>query len=387
MRRVPRTRPLRVLVAPDGFGGTLTAAAAASAMAEGWARARGRDELALAPQSDGGPGFIDVLRRGIGPAHVESRWADVTGPLGAPARARWLRAGDTAFIESAQACGLRLLGRPPDRDTAMDATSFGVGELIARAVAEGAERVVVGLGGSACTDGGAGAAAAFGGVRRMRGALGGVELTAAVDVRSPLLGVEGAAAVFGPQKGADDADTVRLLEERLREWGAVLLADTGVDVRDGAGAGAAGGLGGLLMALGARVRQGAGIVGEVTGRGAAVGEADVVLTGEGCVDAGSARGKVVGHLAEEAARHGARVVVIAGRIALAEPDLRRMGVDEAWSAVEAAGPSTRRWRIPRRTWPRLRGGPRRPWPGRRDPRIFPDPQAAGMLRRAVPLSL
>ncbi len=337
MRRVPRTRPLRVLVAPDGFGGTLTAAAAASAMAEGWARARGRDELALAPQSDGGPGFVDVLRRGIGPAHVESRWADVTGPLGAPARARWLRAGDTAFIESAQACGLRLLGRPPDRDTAMDATSFGVGELIGRAVAEGTERVVVGLGGSACTDGGAGAAAAFGGVRRMRGALGGVELTAAVDVRSPLLGVEGAAAVFGPQKGADDADTVRLLEERLREWGAVLLADTGVDVRGDAGAGAAGGLGGLLMAMGARVRQGAGIVGEVTGRGAAVGEADVVLTGEGRVDAGSARGKVVGHLAEEAARHGARVVVIAGRIALAEPDLRRMGVDEAWSAVDVAG--------------------------------------------------
>ncbi|QDQ99306.1 glycerate kinase [Tomitella fengzijianii] len=337
MRHGPHARPLRVLVAPDGFGGTLTAAEAASAIADGWARARGRDTVVAAPQSDGGPGFVDVLGRAIGLSHAELRRAEVTGPLGVPVGAQWLRAGTTAYIESAQACGLHLLGRPPDPETAREATSFGVGELMARAVAEGAERMVVGLGGSAGTDGGAGAAEAFGGLRRMRGALDGVDLIAAADVRSPLLGTAGAAAMFGPQKGADSAEAVRLLEERLREWSAVLLAETGVDVRDCEGAGAAGGLGGLLIALGGRVHPGAGIVGDFTGRRAAIGGADVVLTGEGRLDAGSARGKVVGHVADEGAREGTRVVAIAGRIALEESEWRRMGIDEVWSVAEIAG--------------------------------------------------
>lgn len=325
---------MHVLIAPDSFGDALTAPAAAAAIARGWRRARPGDTLRCAPQSDGGPGFVDVLA--AAPGGGEVRESEVTGPLGAPVRARWLRRENTAWIESAQACGLHQLGRPPGPGTAVDAGSRGLGELIAAAVGAGAATVVVGLGGSACTDGGAGAAAALGGPAAMRDALRGVALVAAADVRSPLLGPHGAAAVFGPQKGADAA-AVRILEARLRRWSAELAAATGVDAAPLPGAGAAGGIGCLLLALGARMVPGARIVGEATGRRAAIAGSGLVVTGEGRLDAQTARGKVVAAVGAEAAECGVPVIAVAGQVGLDEGGLRRLGVAAAWSAAAEAG--------------------------------------------------
>lgn len=342
--RVQRHRPLRVLVAPDGFGGSLTAGRAAEAIAQGWRRARPQDTVTLAPQSDGGPGFVELVAAawpGDGSAHgsAAARWhaEQVTGPQGTPVAAGWLQAGDTAYLESAQACGIDLLDRRPDPDTAVAATSRGVGELIASAVAAGIGTVVVGLGGSACTDGGAGAADVYGGPGRMRAALAGVSITTAADVRSPLLGPDGAAAVYGPQKGAHTAETVEALESRLLAWARVLATETGAEVGATPGAGAAGGLGALLIAVGARMRSGAEIVGEATGRRAAIGRADVVVTGEGRLDLQTVRGKVLAHVAREARQSGTPVVVVAGQSALGEDEWRAMGAVAVHTSAEAAG--------------------------------------------------
>ncbi|MGH3744820.1 MAG: glycerate kinase, partial [Mycobacteriales bacterium] len=173
---------MRILVAPDSFGGTLTARQAADAVARGWG---GRDALDLAPMSDGGPGFVEVLS-----GYGRLRETVVPGPLGDPVTARWRLDGTTAYLESAQACGLHLVPRnDPER-----ADTRGVGLLLAAALAAGADRIVVGLGGSATTDGGAGLLSATGSVPA------GVEVLAATDVDNPLLGEHGAAAVYGPQK-------------------------------------------------------------------------------------------------------------------------------------------------------------------------------------------
>lgn len=342
--RVLRRRPARVLVAPDGFGGSLTADRAAAAIAAGWERARPHDSVTAAPQSDGGPGFIDVLAaarpddaEGQGHAAARMHTVRVTGPLGEPVSARWLQAGGTAYVESAQACGTDLLGRPPDPETAVQAGSRGVGELIAAAVAAGAGTVVVGLGGSACTDGGAGAADVYGGPGRMRSALAGVSVVAAADVRSPLLGPDGAAAVYGPQKGAYTGDAVEELESRLLAWSRVLAAETGVELGATPGAGAAGGLGALLIAVGGRVRPGAEIVGEATGRRAAIGRADAVVTGEGRLDRQTARGKVLAHVAREAQQAGTSLLVVAGQSTLREDEWRALGAAAVHTAAEAAG--------------------------------------------------
>ncbi|MGA9374190.1 MAG: glycerate kinase, partial [Mycobacterium sp.] len=201
---------LAVLIAPDCFGDSLTAVQAAESIAAGWRQARGDDLLTLAPQSDGGPGFVDVLASRLGGLQTET----VSGPLQARVTAHWVLHGQTAYIECAQACGLTLLGGPPDVRTAVAAHSAGVGELIAAAVAAGARRIVVGLGGSSCTDGGRGLVQALGGLAQARDRLASIELIAASDVEHPLLGPMGAAAVFGPQKGADPA-TVDLLEARV----------------------------------------------------------------------------------------------------------------------------------------------------------------------------
>ena len=197
----PASQPaaLRVLLAPDCYGDSLTAAQAVAAIAAGWARARPADTLVSAPQSDGGPGFIDVLAGRIG----EVRSARVSGPLYDAVTARWVQDSDTAYIECAQACGLALLGGPPTAATALAAHSRGVGQLLDSALSAGAKRIVVGLGGSACTDGGRAMVAALGGLNTATTQLAGVELIVASDVEYPLLGPMGAAAVFGPQKGAD----------------------------------------------------------------------------------------------------------------------------------------------------------------------------------------
>lgn len=323
---------LRVLIAPDCYGDSLTAVEAADAIAAGWHRARSADQLTLAPQSDGGPGFVDVLASRFG----GRRSIVVSGPLTGDVSADWVLddASGTAYVECAQACGLAVLGGPPTVQTAVDAHSGGVGQLIAAALEAGARRIVVGLGGSACTDGGRGMIDALGGIETAVGRLADVELIAATDVEHPLLGPRGAAHVFGPQKGADPA-TIALLEDRMTAWATDLEAAAGFAVRDEPGAGAAGGLGGALLALGGRRESGAAIIAEHTGLAGDVAAADVIITGEGRFDDQSLHGKVVSALA--AGARDAPVVVLAGQVTLDEGALRDAGITAAHSITDYAG--------------------------------------------------
>ena len=324
---------LRVLIAPDCYGDSLTAVQAAEAIADGWRQARPDDELTLAPQSDGGPGFVDVLVGRLG----ERRTLRVSGPLTAEVAAEWVfddADPRTAYIECAQACGLALLGGPPTVQTALAAHSRGVGQLIAAAVAAGARRIVVGLGGSACTDGGADMIEALGGMDAARALLADVELIAATDVEHPLLGPMGAARVFGPQKGADP-ETVVVLERRLTEWAAELDAAAGRPISDEPGAGAAGGLGAALLALGGRRESGATIIAEHTHLADDVAAAELVITGEGRFDDQSLHGKVVSALAAEA--RGTPVLVLAGQVTLTESALRDAGISAAHAIADHAG--------------------------------------------------
>jgi glycerate kinase len=329
----PMTAPaLRVLIAPDCYGDSLTAVEAAEAIATGWRRGRADDRLTLAPQSDGGPGFVDVLASRFGGRHT----AVVSGPLNVDLTADWVldTASGTAYVECAQACGLAILGGPPTVQTAVDAHSRGVGQLVGAALEAGATRIVVGLGGSACTDGGRGLVEALGGLDAAITRLAPVDLIAATDVEHPLLGPSGAAHVFGPQKGADPA-TVDVLEERLTAWAAVLEAAAGRKVRAEPGAGAAGGLGAALLALGGRRESGAAVIAEHTSLAADVTDADLIITGEGRFDDQSLHGKVVSALA--AGARGAQVLVLAGQVTLDDAALRGAGIAAAFSITDFAG--------------------------------------------------
>jgi glycerate kinase len=332
----PDTTGLRVLIAPDCFGDSLTAVGAARAIAAGWSRVRPADTLVLAPQSDGGPGFVEVLRTGHPGMLI--RQARVSGPLAGTVEARWAidPVTRTAYIESAQACGLHLLGGPPTPQTAWTAHSRGVGELIGAACGAGVRTIVVGLGGSACTDGGRGLVDALGGLPGAIRALSGFELIAATDVEHPLLGRNGAARVFGPQKGADPS-TVERLDGRLAGWAAELRAATGRDVREVPGAGAAGGLGAALLALGGRRVSGAQLLAGPTGAADEMARCDVLITGEGRFDEQSLHGNVVGSLTALARGHDVPVLVLAGQVALPPPDVTRAGVTAAYSLSEQAG--------------------------------------------------
>ncbi|MGI9125770.1 MAG: glycerate kinase family protein [Mycobacterium sp.] len=330
----------RVLIAPDCFGGTLTAVDAAGAIARGWRQARPGDSLVEIPQSDGGPGFIDVLAAGH-PA-MQVIHAEVSGPLDIGVRASWIwnPATSTAYIECAQACGLSLLGGPPTAASAVAAHSRGVGQLVAAAVARGARTIVVGLGGSACTDGGRGMVEALGGVEQARRMLSAIGLIAASDVENPLLGPTGAAQVFGPQKGADPA-TVEFLEQRLTRWAAELEADCGRPLAGLPGAGAAGGLGAALLALGAERQSGAALIAAHTGIPGELERADLLITGEGRLDGQSLHGKVVGALAAAARPHGVPVVVLAGQVDLDRIAQRDAGIVLAYSVADFAGSAHR----------------------------------------------
>jgi glycerate 2-kinase len=323
---------VKVVVAPDGFGGPLSAREAAQAIAAGWRSVRAADELDLVPLSDGGEGLLDAI------ATAEDTWltTEVVGPHGHPVEAALLlRPDGSAVIESAQACGLTLL--PPARRTPMPATTWGVGELLDAAREAGARRVLVGLGGSATVDGGAGALSGLGFRLRVEDGSGlkigggelarvravapgwaadwrGVEVVLLADVTTQLAD---AARVFGPQKGASPAD-VEVLARGLGRWADVAERDLagGRRLRDLPGSGAAGGLGfGLACALDATFVPGAATMAELQGLPAALDGADLVVTGEGRrVDATSAEGKVVGHVAQVAAERGLAVAVVAGAI-------------------------------------------------------------------------
>jgi glycerate 2-kinase len=325
---------MRVLVAPDCYGDGLSAVEAAAAIATGWTRSRPGDRFIVAPQSDGGPGFVEVLAKRFG----ELRRLQVSGPLDDAVDANWVfdPGSSTAYLEVAQACGLALLDRPPTPETALTSHSVGVGQLIAEALRAGAARVVVGLGGSACTDGGLGMITELGGLAAARGRLDAVELIAASDVEYPLLGPWGAARVFAPQKGADTAG-VAALEVRLEGWALELEDAAGRDVSAEPGAGAAGGIGAGLLALGGRIESGAAIIAEHTNLADDLADADMIVTGEGRFDEQSLHGKVVGSLADAAIPLGIPVIVLAGQVGLDKAACRAAGIMSALSIAEYAG--------------------------------------------------
>jgi len=324
----------RMLVAPDSYGDSLTAVEAAAAIAAGWNQVRPGDQFIVAPQSDGGPGFVDVLASRLG----ERRHLQVCGPLTDDVQAQWVldaRSG-TAYLECAQACGLAALGGPPTPQTALAAHSRGVGQLIAAAFEAGATSIVVGLGGTASTDGGRGLVEELGGLEAGRRRLAGVDVIAACDVEYPLVGPWGAARIFGPQKGADPA-TVAALEERMVTWAGELDAAAGRPVSAESGAGAAGGIGAALLALGGRCQSGASIIAEHTGLADDLSAADLVITGEGTFDDQSLHGKVVGALAAAARSAHVPVVVLAGQVALDEQAWRSAGILAAFAVSDYAG--------------------------------------------------
>jgi glycerate kinase len=311
------TGPL-VVVAPDKFKGSVTAADAAAALAGGILRSAPSAQVERHPIADGGEGTVDLLL-----AHGwEPRSAQVEGPLGGTVTAQWARLGDTAVLEAAAACGLGLLPGPPTPATALAASTTGVGQLLEAALDDGATRLLVGIGGTASTDGGAGAVAA---VRAER--WGGVRLEVACDVRNPLLGPSGAAAVYGPQKGADPG-TVTLLEERLAGWSETLRARTGRAVADQPGTGAGGGLAyGLAAGLGGRIVPGAATLLELTGTLARIRQADLLVVGEGSLDEQSLYGKAPVALATTAAEAGVPVVAVVGRSLVDPASAARAGID------------------------------------------------------------
>ncbi len=324
------------MIAPDSFGETLTAIEATAAIAAGWAAVRPGDQLIEAPQSDGGPGFVEVVAAAGGAV----RTVVVEGPLGADVTARWLLDGTDAYLESAQACGLGLLCGPPTPSTARDAHSRGVGQLLVAALDAGARRIVVGLGGSSCTDGGRGLVEAlsrvFGSVDAAVARLREVELVSATDVVHPLLGAQGAARVFGPQKGADP-ETVALLEDRNAEWVTQLQSVTSREVAAEPGAGAAGGIGAALLALGATRESGAQVVAQRTGQDRQLASAQLVITGEGRLDRQSLSGKLVIELVAAARRRSIPTLVLAGQVLLDPAELDGAGIDRALSLVGRAG--------------------------------------------------
>lgn len=340
---------MRIVVAPDSFGGTATAAEAANAFIAGWREVAPDDELVPRPMSDGGPGLIAALAASL---DAVTQPLVVTGPSGAPVTAELLVVGATAYIESAMACGLIAL-QAADGDV-RTATTYGVGELVAAAAStSGVDRVVVGLGGSGTNDGGAGLWAALGGepaaelrtggvgLRELTGlrppTRGRVTLVAATDVDNPLLGLHGASAVYGPQKGADQA-AVMSLDMALEHWADLVETAVGQPgLRDAAGAGAAGGLGFGLLALGAERVSGIELIADAVCLAAAVDGADLVVTGEGRFDATSLRGKVGSGVARHAQEAGVPCVVAAGSSELGAREAAANGIDDIYSIAALRG--------------------------------------------------
>ncbi len=342
---------MKVLVAPDAFAGTLSAPEAARAVVEGWARHAPDDQLTTLPMADGGPGFVDVLHDSLG---GDLDVVTVAGPLGRPTPVTILLRDGTAYVESAQACGHPLLDAPD----AWNATTAGVGEAVAAAVDAGAGTVVVGLGGSATNDGGAGLLGALGatadvpldtGAAGLRGItsvdlapardrLDGVTLVAAIDVVTPLLGMFGATKTYGPQKGLTE-DEILVVDRILDDLVVAACGSAPADrrVADEPGAGAAGGLGFALMLLGATTRPGVDFVSDAVGLAPACAGHDLVVTGEGTYDHSSRSGKVVHGVATVAAAAARPCIVLAGQVTVGAREMRAMGVESAYAVADLVG--------------------------------------------------
>jgi glycerate kinase len=357
---------VRIVVAPDKFKGSLTAVQAAAAIGAGLRRSCPDAEVVLLPVADGGDGTVDAAVT----SGYDRRTTRVSGPTGEPVDADFALRGDSAVLELAEASGLRRL--PGGVRAPLTAGTHGTGQLVRAALDAGARRIVLGLGGSASTDGGAGMACALGvrlldaqgrdlppggaallhlhtvDVTGLASGLAGASVVLATDVDNPLLGVRGAAAVYGPQKGATPQDVERL-EAALTRYAMVLERDLGVDVARVPGAGAAGGAAaGALAFLSARVCSGIDLVLDVVRFPDALRGADLVVTGEGSFDAQSLHGKAPVGVAQAAAAQGVPVVALVGRLDVSVDQLRGVGIgaahalmdlapDEATAVREAAG--------------------------------------------------
>lgn len=356
---------MRVLVSPDKFRGTLTAVDAARAIGEGWRRAFPGAVIDEVPLADGGEGTLDVLVAALGGRHER---VAVTGPLGEPVEAEFglvpVAGGPAGIVEMARASGLALV--PEARRDPKLTTTRGTGELMLAACRAGARRLIVCVGGSATNDAGAGMAQALGirlldargldlgpGGAPLRGlarvdvggldpAVRGVAVEVASDVDNPLVGPDGASAVYGPQKGASPEDVVTL-ERALERFAEVVKSGLGADVASMPGAGAAGGIGASLVAfLGATFRSGVELVMEAAGFGERLHGADLVVTGEGTLDEQSLRGKVAGGVLAAAAAAGVPAVVLCGRAtvrpagATVRSLVERFGVEAATAGAAAS---------------------------------------------------
>ena len=350
---------MKIVIAPDKFKGSLPAAEVADAIAAGLRAEWPEAELVTVPVADGGDGTVDAAVA----AGLERVPVTVDGPTGEPVQASYARRGELAVIELADACGLRRL--PGGRPAPLTASSFGCGQVLAAALAAGARQIILGVGGSASTDGGAGLLQALGArvldargepLARGGGALREVatldvtglnpalrevatlDLTGlrpglrpgtvilATDVVNPLTGPDGAAEVYGPQKGASP-EQITELASGLRRWAAVVAAATGTDRSQAPGAGAAGGVGfAALAVLGAQARPGIGLVLDLVDFDAALDGAALVITGEGSLDTQTLAGKAPAGVARAAATRGIPVVAVAGRSTLTEDQLATTGI-------------------------------------------------------------
>jgi glycerate kinase len=347
---------MRILIAPDKFKGTLTAVEAAAAMAEGALKVYPEATITTVPVADGGEGTLEAAVA----AGFEEKLNAVVGPILKPVGAAWalgMSAAPVAVIETAQASGYLLV--EPTAENALRAHSYGCGQLIAAALDAGATELIIGLGGSAMSDAGTGALRALG-LRLLDGngnlvPLGGGSLAdvttidssaldprlatarirLAVDVDNPLYGLDGAAYVFAPQKGAD-ADGVELLDAGLRNLASVVRAATGRDI-NAPGAGAAGGFPSVFLAYSpATIERGFELVAELTGLQTVLEQADLVITGEGSLDVQSLAGKAPIGVADAAHALGIPVVAVAGRIAVSPQELATHGIVSAVSATDVA---------------------------------------------------
>jgi glycerate 2-kinase len=333
------TRSLKVVVAPDSFGGALDSVGVAAAIADGWTRVRPDDEILRRPMADGGEGTLAAVAEALGDA-VERRSVETTDPLGRPITADWLLVdeGRGAFVELAAASGLARLA-PTERtpESARRASTRGTGDLVRAALDAGVDRITIGLGGSATTDGGSGMLRQLGlglldrggeelpdggaalarigpisGGESLDERLRAIRLVVASDVTNPLCGPRGAAATYGPQKGADGA-AVEELDAALAAWGGFIERATGRLVADLPGSGAAGGTtAGLLGFTNAVVRPGVEVVAELVGLAGALEDADLVITGEGRADEQTLQGKTAMGVATLARPRGTPVVLLCG---------------------------------------------------------------------------
>jgi len=345
---------MQIAAAPNAFRGSLTAFQAAVCIGQGLQSSRLACDVTLWPLADGGDGTLDVLIRGLGGERLP---VTVTGADGQPLQADLglMSDGQTAIIELAQASGVEQI--PPQRRDALTATTFGTGELIRVALEHGYRRLIVGLGGSATTDGGAGLAQALGahlldadsqpippgGVGLLKLAridagplqtfCDGVDVVVLCDVDNPLTGERGAAQVFGPQKGAD-AEAVQVLDQALTHYAEILRRDVHADVEFLPGAGAAGGCAaGLIAFLRASITPGADTLIRLLGYEDQFDDLDLVITGEGKLDRQTAGGKAVRAVAARALAHHIPAMALVGTLACSADEYRAFGIDAAWSIV------------------------------------------------------